>query len=181
MDLFRPFQVFPGSPNVTEIETNPAQPEPPPKRKRGRPSKNVPKPPPALPKQKPGRPLKDKALEKEKRWIIIFTCRKIRAIHCEYLYDQTEESVLMALEKFCLARGTPKTIYCNRGKYFIGAEDTLRRHWNMLNKRDPCLRELFADIEFYFNPAYAPNYEGHYERLIGVIKEQWSRCSEPPA
>jgi hypothetical protein len=40
-----------------------------------------------------------------------------------------------------------------------------------LNEQNPRLRENFADIEFHFNPAYAPNYGGHYERLIGLVKK----------
>jgi len=148
MDLFGPYYIH-------ERHVRPAQQVPPEPRGRGRPKKDKP--------------------ETSKRWIIIFSCMKIRAVHCEYLRDCSEEEILMALERFCLARGTPDTIFCDRGKYFIGAEDTLRRHWERLNEQNPRLREHFADIDFYFNPAYAPNYGGHYERLIGLVK----RAMEP--
>jgi hypothetical protein len=175
MDLFGPYEVHPCTASITELKDDaaavPVAPAAP--KKRGRPPKNSqpqPDKPLAPAKKKPGRPKKEKKV-KEKRWIIIFTCMKIRAIHCEYLYDQSEEGVLMALERFCLARGTPETIYCDRGTYFIGAENTLRMHWFQLNERNPHLRKHFAEIEFYFNPAKSPHYGGHYERLIGLIKK----------
>jgi hypothetical protein len=115
-----------------------------------------------------------------KRWIIIFTCMKIRAVHLEYLYTQSEEEILLALDRFCLARGTPETVYCDRGTYFIGAEDDLRRHWAELNERNPRLRKQFAEIDFYFNPAGAPHYGGHYERLIGIVKKAMATLYQTP-
>lgn len=155
MDLFGPFTVFDHSSMKDEAAKAAKAPA-----KRGRPKL-----------------IKPREL---KRWIIIFTCMKVRAIHCEYLYDQSEDEVLAALDRFCLSRGTPDNIYCDRGTYFIGAEDDLRRHWFQLNEADPRLRDHYASIEFHFNPSHSPHYGGHYERLIGIVKKAMAPLFREP-
>jgi hypothetical protein len=186
IDLFGPYMVYPR--RVPPEVPDPAAPQtsavaaPPPvlpaPRKQGRPPKNAPKLLPPEPKKK-GRPKKAECYS-EKRWIMIFACMKIRAIHCEKLQDCTEEEILMALDRFCMTRGTPETIYCDRGSYFIGAENTLRCHWDRINEENPIVRKHFADIQWYFNPGCSPHYGGHYERLIGLVKKAMQPLYRPP-
>ncbi len=47
-------------------------------------------------------------LEKDKVWIILFTCLTIRSVTLEVVLSMTTEEFLLALRRFCSLRGTPK-------------------------------------------------------------------------
>lgn len=47
---------------------------------------------------------------KEKRWICLYTCLAVRAIHLKLVKDLTAEECLLALRRFISVRGLPKKI-----------------------------------------------------------------------
>ncbi|XP_062538364.1 uncharacterized protein LOC134206653 [Armigeres subalbatus] len=57
----------------------------------------------------------------EKRWGMLVTCLTTRAIHIEVVHTLSTDSCIMSLRSCVARRGTPKTIYSDRGTCFIGA------------------------------------------------------------
>ncbi|XP_055623064.1 uncharacterized protein LOC129766522 [Toxorhynchites rutilus septentrionalis] len=57
----------------------------------------------------------------EKRWGMLVNCMTIRAIHIEIVHSLSTNSCIIALRNFISRRGTPRTIYSDRGTNFAGA------------------------------------------------------------
>lgn len=55
-------------------------------------------------------PMYVKAEGKQKRWICLFTCLVIRAIHLEIVKDMSAEECLLAFRRFMATRGVPTLI-----------------------------------------------------------------------
>ena len=61
--------------------------------------------------------------ETRKRWICLFTCLVIRAVHLELLQDMTTEEFLYAFRRFISTRGTPTQIISDNASQFkLGSE-----------------------------------------------------------
>ena len=63
---------------------------------------------------------------KAKRYGVIFTCMKTRAIHLEIARDLTTDSFILALRRFIACRGNVKCIQSNNGTNFEGAQQELQ-------------------------------------------------------
>lgn len=105
-----------------------------------------------------------------KRWVIIFTCMKTRAVHLEMLYDLSADEVLQALESFSMTRGRPKHIYTDQGTNFIGANNITRKDIEALQQVIGDQAALRYGITWHFNPSHTPHFGGTWERLIGAVK-----------
>ena len=68
----------------------------------------------------------------EKHYAIIFNCLTTRAAHLESCPGLKTDTFLDALARFKARRGSPKTIYSDNGKTFVGAGNELQK----------CLKEL---------------------------------------
>ena len=101
----------------------------------------------------------------QKRYLIIFVCGNVRAIHAEMVWSSSTESFLMAFDRFAATRGTPEYLMSDRGGNFIAGEQELRDlmfKWNRTYRRP---------FKWVFNPAYSPEQGGNYERLIRSLKQ----------
>lgn len=68
-----------------------------------------------------------------KRYGVIFTCLAVRAVHIEVADSLSTDSFINALRRFIARLGQVKSVYCDRGTNFIGAERELREaidHWD---------------------------------------------------
>ncbi|XP_055603751.1 uncharacterized protein LOC129751982 [Uranotaenia lowii] len=104
---------------------------------------------------------------KEKRWIAVFTCMGIRAVHLELVYSLTTESCLMALRRFMCKQGTPTEFFSDNGTNFVGA-------WNEIREKiDYECAESIVDshIKWNFNPPGTPHMGGIWERMVRSVKE----------
>jgi hypothetical protein len=93
-----------------------------------------------------------------KRWVIIFTCLSIRAVHFEVVEDMSASAFINAFRRFTSIRGPVRCLRSDCGTNFTGAvtliEDYLRKvgaTWN-------------------FNTPHAPHHGGVWERMIGTAK-----------
>ena len=68
----------------------------------------------------------------EKHYSIFFNCLTTRAAHLEFCRDLNTDTFLNALARFTARRGSPKIIYSDNGKTFLGAKNELKK----------CLKEL---------------------------------------
>ena len=101
-------------------------------------------------------------------------------MHIEVAESLHTHSFINALRRFIARRGQVKSIYCDRGSNFVGAEKELRlamKDWDQ-----SCIHStlLLKKIEWHFNPPQASHFGGVWERQIrtirkvlnGVMKEQ---------
>jgi hypothetical protein len=106
-----------------------------------------------------------------KRYVCLFTCLQTRAVHLEVAYSLDASSFVNCLQRFVCRRGRIKTIRCDNGTNFIGAERELREAVSNLDQ--PQLREflLNQEIEWIFNPPASSHMGGVWERLIRSTRQ----------
>ncbi|XP_062556812.1 uncharacterized protein LOC134221639 [Armigeres subalbatus] len=107
---------------------------------------------------------------REKRYIVVFTCLVVRAIHLELAYSLTTDSCIMAIRRFTCKWGSPVEIFTDNGTNFVGANRKLKEQIKMIN--DKC-GETFTDArtKWSFNPPAAPHMGGVWERMVRSVKE----------
>ncbi|XP_026324401.1 uncharacterized protein LOC113233490 [Hyposmocoma kahamanoa] len=104
---------------------------------------------------------------KEKRWICLFTCLVVRAIHLEVVQDMRAEEFLLALRRFVASRGAPSHIMSDNAMQFKLMSEVLSSNYCTQNK-----------IFWKFIPQLAPWHGGVYERLVSVVKHCLKRTLE---
>ncbi|XP_065074449.1 uncharacterized protein LOC135698401 [Ochlerotatus camptorhynchus] len=104
---------------------------------------------------------------KEKRWVALFTCLTVRAVHLEVAYSLTTESCKMAIRRFVKRRGSPIEIFSDNGTNFVGANRDLVKEINV------ACADTFtgARTRWTFNPPSAPHMGGAWERMVRSVKE----------
>lgn len=61
-----------------------------------------------------------------KRWVCLFTCLSVRAVHLEVVPSLDTQSCLDAIHRFIARRGQPSTIISDNGTNFIGEANELK-------------------------------------------------------
>ena len=105
----------------------------------------------------------------EKRYGVIFTCLAVRAVHIEVANSLSTDGFINALRRFISRRGPVRTIRCDNGTNFVGAERELRRE--IETSRDVHEAMLRRGIEWKFNPPGASHFGGSWERLIRSVRK----------
>ncbi|XP_053698939.1 uncharacterized protein LOC128745898 [Sabethes cyaneus] len=107
---------------------------------------------------------------REKRYVVVFTCLVVRAVHLEVSYDLSTESCIMAIRRFTRRRGSPLHIFTDNGTNFVGASRELKRQ---IEKIDSDCAGTFTDAQtkWSFNPPSAPHMGGVWERMVRSVKE----------
>lgn len=103
----------------------------------------------------------------EKRWVCLFTCLTIRAVHMEVTHSLSTESCKMAIRRFVARRGAPLEFYSDNGTNFHGANNEL------LSRMDQSdIAESFTNVntKWVFNPPEAPHMGGAWERMVRSVK-----------
>lgn len=93
----------------------------------------------------------------EKRWVVLFTCMTVRAIHTMLCKDLSTAAIIMCLKDFANRRGVPFRIRSDQGTNFIGAAKVLAN--------------ASVPIEWVFNTPKDPAAGGCWERMIGLVKK----------
>ncbi|XP_065084732.1 uncharacterized protein LOC135706971 [Ochlerotatus camptorhynchus] len=103
---------------------------------------------------------------KVKRWIALFTCLTIRAVHLEIASNLTTESCVACVRRFVCRRGFPVEIHSDNGTNFQGAERLLREQINTK------LATTFTSstTAWRFIPPGAPHMGGAWERMVRSVK-----------
>ncbi|XP_055622750.1 uncharacterized protein LOC129766258 [Toxorhynchites rutilus septentrionalis] len=105
-----------------------------------------------------------------KRWVALFTCLTICAVHMEVAHTLSTESCKMAIRRFVARRGAPQQMFSDNGTNFRGAARKLNEEIRAINRR---IAGTFtnADTEWHFNPPSAPHMGGVWERKVRSVKE----------
>lgn len=109
-------------------------------------------------------PLLVEEATREKRWVCLFTCLTIRAVHMEIVKDLSAEECLLAIRRFIAVRGLPQLIVSDNATQFKLTADVLVSDYCMQN-----------NLRWKFIPELAPWFGGFYERLIGLVKHSMKR------
>ena len=107
-----------------------------------------------------------------KRYGVIFTCMASRAVHLETTNSMETDSFLNALRRLIAVRGPVRSLSCDCGSNFIGAERELAKA--LQDKRvEEHLQE--QGCTFKFNPPHASHMGGVWERQIRSVRRILSR------
>lgn len=101
-----------------------------------------------------------RGIKRQKRWLCVFTCLSIRAVHLEMAWGLDTDSFLNAFTRFTSRRGVPKEIVSDCGTNFVGAANELKELYNQLDKKK--IKQATADksVKWRFNPPAAPHFGG---------------------
>ena len=105
-----------------------------------------------------------------KRWGAIFTCMASRAVHVEMLESMDTDAFLNALRRFLARRGPVMKIWTDNGTNLVATERELRESLQKLDKTKIENAMTMKSIEWNFNPPYASNFGGVWERLIRSVR-----------
>ncbi|XP_062540821.1 uncharacterized protein LOC134208883 [Armigeres subalbatus] len=114
---------------------------------------------------------------KEKRYVAVFTCLVVRAVHLEVAYDLSSESCIMAIRRFSRRRGSPVNIFSDNGTNFVGANRELQKQIQQINLASA---GTFTDArtKWSFNPPSAPHMGGVWERMVRSVKEAMAALND---
>ncbi|XP_055622593.1 uncharacterized protein LOC129766152 [Toxorhynchites rutilus septentrionalis] len=114
-----------------------------------------------------------------KRWVALFTCLTIRAVHMEVIYSLTTESCIMAVQRFVARRDKPREIWTDNATCFHGTHNEMKAHQKALNI---ALAEKFttAETTWKFIPPASPHMGGAWERLVRSVKVALGAILESP-
>ena len=107
----------------------------------------------------------------QKRWLCLFTCLSIRAVHLEVAFGLDTDSFLNAFARFTSRRGVPKEVACNCGTNFVGAVNELKELVSELNQDKIQQGTAHRGVKWNFNPPGAPHFGGIHEAMIKSAKK----------
>ena len=114
--------------------------------------------------------------EIEKVYLAIFSCCSSRHISIEILDNMETETFLKAFRRHCSIYGTPSKIISDQGSYFVKSASVLGEKLGEEWCNEIAEKLNRKGIHWQFNPAGAPHFGGHFERLIGTLKAPLKRC-----
>ena len=114
-----------------------------------------------------------------KRWAVIFSCLKTRAIHLEVVESMSTPAFINALIRFQARRPGLRKLFSDCGRNFIGAMKLMEE----AVKTPPMAGDLaqsmiLSPIEWTLLPPYASHRAGVWERLIRSTKRTLSALFE---
>ncbi|XP_055585084.1 uncharacterized protein LOC129737939 [Uranotaenia lowii] len=114
-----------------------------------------------------------------KRWVCLFTCLTIRAVHVEIVYSLSTSSCILAIRRFIARRGSPASFHSDNGTNFRGACNVLRE--TIQNINEECAATFTnTDTQWHFNPPLSPHMGGVWERMVRSIKTAMEAIGNHP-
>ncbi|XP_059052249.1 uncharacterized protein LOC131846848 [Achroia grisella] len=107
---------------------------------------------------------------REKRYVALFTCLSVRAVHLEIVGNLSADAAIMALRRFMSRRGVPSKIFSDNGTAFVGASREIRTMWRAMNHAEVADYATSRGIEWNFIPPLSPFMGGCWERLVQSVK-----------
>ncbi|XP_055590122.1 uncharacterized protein LOC129742271 [Uranotaenia lowii] len=112
-----------------------------------------------------------------KRWVSLFTCLTIRAVHVEIVHSLSASSCILAIRRFIARRGSPSSFYSDNGTNFRGAYNILRHQIQNINE-ECAITFTNTNTQWHFNPPLTPHMGGCWERMVRSIKEAMQAVGE---
>ncbi|XP_055622826.1 uncharacterized protein LOC129766332 [Toxorhynchites rutilus septentrionalis] len=114
-----------------------------------------------------------------KRWVALFTCLTVRAIHLEIVHSLSAQSCVMAIRRFVARRGAPESFYSDNGTNFLGASNLLAKQIQDINE-DCASTFTNSKTRWHFNPPSAPHMGGSWERMVRSVKTAMLAIADHP-
>ena len=106
----------------------------------------------------------------EKRWGLLFTCLKTRALHIEVVNSLDTSSCVMGIKRFIARRGTPQVLWAENETNFTGAEKELSACFKALNQRTIASKLSQKGIKWQFKPPSSPHHGASWKRMVRSVK-----------
>ena len=106
-----------------------------------------------------------------KKWVCLFTCLSVRAVHLKLVDFLDTASYLDAVHRFIARRGQPKTIIQDNGTNFVGAARELKECFAELQREEITVKLSELGMKWSFNPPAVPHFGGVRERLVRSCKK----------
>ena len=107
------------------------------------------------------------------RYILLFTCLVVRAVHFEVSNDLTTDSTINCFRSFISRRGKPNKFVSDCGKSFVGSNNPVQSSIVELKESKLLAAKLLSmnvKIDWKFNPPAAPHFCGIWEILVQIFK-----------
>ena len=103
-----------------------------------------------------------------KTYTLVFTCSITRAVHLELLPNETTSEFIKAFKKLIARKGSPNIVYSDNVKTYVAAAK-----WIQNIKRDVLVEDFLIkeEIKWKFILSRAPWWGGHFERMVGLVKQ----------
>ncbi|XP_055612548.1 uncharacterized protein LOC129759164 [Uranotaenia lowii] len=106
---------------------------------------------------------------REKRWVVVFTCLVVRAVHLEVAHSLSAQSCLMAIRRFVNRRGPPSEYFSDNGTNLRGASKEITQQ--VRDIQTVCADEFTsATTSWHFIPPATPHMGGAWERMVRSVK-----------
>lgn len=111
----------------------------------------------------------------EKRWICVFTCMTMRAIHLEVACSLDTSSCVMCIRNFMNRHGRPHQILSDNATNFKSAEKELKSmvaliDWDEVMGETQPIDATSHQIKWHFIPPASPHFGGSWERMVRTVK-----------
>lgn len=117
----------------------------------------------------------------KKLWVFLVVCTVTRAVHLSFVLSPGTEDTMLALREHIARSRRPRLVLCDNGTGFVGTKNeiqVLEREALESGQWDKAqLQRLFPGVLFSFIPPGASHFGGHYERMVGVVKNAFRRLS----
>lgn len=107
---------------------------------------------------------------REKRWVALFTCMSVRAVHLEIATNLSTDACLVCIRNLCNLRGVPALIRCDNGTNFVGARNELNRTDEFFETNAIQNALSGRGIQWKHNCPGNPEAGGAWERLVQSVK-----------
>ena len=106
-----------------------------------------------------------------KKWVCLFTCFSVRAVHLELVDSLNKAACIDAVHRFTARRGQPKSIISDNGTNFVGAAREFKEEFQDLKAIEITASLAEQGIKWTFNPPAAPHFGGVWECLVRSCKK----------
>ena len=106
-----------------------------------------------------------------KKWVCLFTCLSVRAVHLDLADSLDTTSCLDAVHRFIARRGQPKTNISDNGTNFVGAARKFKDCFAELQTDEITVKWSESGIKWSFNPPAAPHFGGVWDKLVRSSKK----------
>lgn len=109
--------------------------------------------------------------QREKRWVALFTCLSVRAVHLEIATDLSSDACLLCIKNFVNRRGVPVMIRSDNGTNFVGIAKELQGVSNLFDNASFTSGVTALGIKWVYNTPLNPSEGGVWERLVQSVKK----------
>ena len=110
-----------------------------------------------------------------KRYVCVFTCMTVRAVHLELLESLEADSFINGLKRFISRRGPIMCLWSDNATNFTGAYNELVQALKELRQKKNVSDMLVSqEVNWKFIPASALHMGGCWERMIRTIRRVMS-------